>query len=104
MTQSLANACLIKHFNRLGQLDSNLDQLRASLCDELANATREVVSDYLERSEDLDEEAYLRMLGFNPKVFLHTVENIDGVKKQTKQLLKTQIAEVLSRDEDHNQS
>lgn len=79
-------------------------QLKASLCDELSNATREVVSDFKEKIDDLDEEAYLKMLGFNPKVFLHTIENLDGVRKQSKQLLKSQLTEMMAGDEDHNQS
>jgi hypothetical protein len=48
-----------------------------------------VVTDFKEKIDDLDEETYLKMLGFNPKVFLHTIENIDGIRKQAKQLLKS---------------
>jgi hypothetical protein len=77
---SLANACLIKHFNRLGQLAANLSQLKDTLGDELANATQEVMSDC--KLEDVDEEAYLKMLGFNPKMFEHTIEDIETVKTQ----------------------
>jgi len=75
-------------------------QLKNSLCEELDNATREVVQDFKEKTENLDEEAYLKMLGFNPKVFLHTIENIDGVRKQAKSLILTQLNEMMGGDED----
>ena len=77
-------------------------QLKNSLCEELDNATREVVQDFKEKTENLDEDEYLKMLGFNPKVFLHTIENVDGVRKQAKSLILTQLNEIMGGDEDHN--
>lgn len=44
------------------------------------------------------------MLGFNPKVFLHTIENVDGVRKQVKTLIQNQLNDMMGGDEDHNQS
>lgn len=75
-------------------------QLKNSLCEELENATREVVQDFKEKTENLDEDEYLKMLGFNPKVFLHTIENIDGVRKQVKSLILAQLNEMMGGDED----
>jgi len=99
---SLANACLIKHFNRLGQLSANLTQLKLTLNDELANATGEVMSDC--KIEGIDEEAYLKMLGFNPVMFEHTIENIETVKAQAMQIASTHISEIMIGVEDHNES
>jgi hypothetical protein len=41
-------------------------QLKNSLCEELDSATREVIQDFKEKTENLDEDEYLKMLGFNP--------------------------------------
>jgi hypothetical protein len=66
----------------------------------LSNATSEVVQDFKDKTENLDEDAYLKMLCFNPKMFLHTIEKIDGVRKQAKLLISTQLNQMMNGDED----
>lgn len=98
---------MIKHFNRLGQLDANLGQLKNDLVQEMKQATEEVISDFKEKQETFDaksEEAYLRVVGFNPGMFVHTVENVEGVRQQVKAIIKKQMTEVISSQESPNQS
>lgn len=54
--------------------------------------------------EDVDEQAYLKMLGFNPSMFEHTIDAIDSVRHQGLQMASVHIGEMLSGDEEHNQS
>ena len=94
---------MIKHFNRLGQLDANLVQLKKELCVELANATKEVISDFKEKC-DFDEEPFLKVISFNPKMFEHTIDAVDLIREQATSLLKSQLQEILAGCEDQNQS
>ena len=72
--------------------------------EELMNATNEVVSDYKVTCEDFDQESYLKMLGFNPGMFISTADSIDQIKTKARKLLEKQIRDVLFGEEDQNQS